>query len=176
MPHRGVSILLLVSALAACQATLPEGAMRMSPELLAERQLETRRFDNVDEEALLAACAGLMQDLGFTIDESDSELGLIIATKNRRAEVSPGMRIAQLLALFAEVEFPVDRKQRIHVSLVTTPVESADRSFQVRVTFQRIVWDTENEISRRERLNDPELYQRFFEQLSKSVFLEAQSV
>lgn len=176
MLHPGVPVLVLALALTGCQATLPAGAMRVPRESLAERQLETRRFDNIDEKVLLAASAGLLQDLGFMIDESESELGLIVASKERRAEVSPAMMMARLLGLLADVDIPLDKKQRIRASLVTIPVTSQERSFLVRVTFQRIVWDTENQISRRERLNEPELYQLFFEQLSKSVFLEAQSV
>jgi hypothetical protein len=43
----------------------------------------------------------------------------------------------------------------------------------VRVTFQRIVWDTRNQVTKTESLNEPNLYQEFFEKLSKAVFLDA---
>ena len=66
--------------------------------------------------------------------------------------------------------------QRIRASLVTWPDPYNERSYFARVTFQRVVWNTENKVSRREVLNEPQLYQRFFEQLSKSVFLEAHSL
>jgi hypothetical protein len=35
------------------------------------------------------------------------------------------------------------------------------------------VWDTENDVTRAEALDDPKLYQEFFEKLSQSVFLGA---
>ena len=46
----------------------------------------------------------------------------------------------------------------------------------VRVTFQRMVWNNRGDLSRIETLSDTSLYEGFFEKLSKSVFLEGQSL
>jgi len=46
----------------------------------------------------------------------------------------------------------------------------------VRVTFQRIVWDIEGNVTRSESLTDPKIYQEFFDKLSKAVFLDAQDL
>ena len=46
----------------------------------------------------------------------------------------------------------------------------------VRVTFQRIIFDTAGQITRAEQSNDPAIYRQFYEKLSKSVFLEAHEI
>lgn len=48
-------------------------------------------------------------------------------------------------------------------------------NYVVRVTFQRVITLTDNS-TRVETINEPEIYQEFFENLSKSIFIEAQQV
>ena len=171
-----IVVLFLVALLAGCQATVPATALKLPPESLQERQLQTRRFDGISEADLLAACAGVLQDLGFNLDEAEAPLGLIVASKNRSAMNHSTAAVKRLLDIFLDIEMEIDDEQRIRASLVTKAVPNVSDSYQVRVTFQRIVWTTENEISKREELDDPELYQQFFDRLSKSVFLEAHSI
>ena len=71
---------------------------------------------------------------------------------------------------------PYDQKQKIKASIVTSPAGETETRTSVRVTFQRIVWNTDGQISRLERLNDAEMYQGFFDKLSKAIFLEAQGI
>ena len=77
-----VSIALLVVA---CQTTLPETALQLPPESMQDRAMQTRRFDGISEADLLSACAGVLQDLGFNLDEAEAPLGLIVASKDRSA-------------------------------------------------------------------------------------------
>ena len=166
----------LLAVLGGCQAPMPEDALELPPQSLQDRRLQTRQFDGIAEPELLAACAGVLQDLGFILDDSDADLGLLVASKERDALDAGQTGLATLLDLFFDIEIDVDKEQRIRASLTTTPVTGSPDSHRVRVTFQRTVWNTNNEVSRREALNDPQLYQQFFERLSKSVFLEAHSI
>jgi hypothetical protein len=121
----------------------------------------------------LSACGGLLQDLGFNITESDANSGLVVGQKDRSA-VEAGQVVAKILIAGLGGNMPIDRNQRMKASVVTRPVDS--KSISVRVTFQRLVWNDMNQLSRAEPLNDPKQYQEFFEKLSKSLFLDAQNL
>ena len=163
--------LVLASLLAGC-ASIPQDILQLSPESLEERQLQTRRFETEDEAKLLSASAALLQDLGFTITKSVTSLGVITASKDRSAVEAGQVFLAFLLSVLAQQSVPYDETQKMRVSVVTQPLGDG-KSTAVRVTFQRIVWNTHKQISKREQLNDSEIYQEFFSKLSKAVFLEA---
>lgn len=163
--------LVLAGILAGC-ASIPKDILQLSPESLEKRQLQTRRFETQDEAKLLSASAALLQDLGFTINKSVTSLGVITASKDRSAVEAGQVVLAVLLSILAQQNVPYDETQKMRVSVVTQPLGDG-KSTAVRVTFQRIVWNTHKQISKREQLNDPEIYQEFFSKLSKAVFLEA---
>lgn len=166
---------LLLAVTAACQQGIPKEALELSQESLQQRQLQTRRFDTTDEASLLAAGAGVLQDLGYSLDHSDTEAGLIFATKDRDATEAGQIAGAVVMAVLFGVVPAVDNNQKIRVSLITRPLEHANAT-AVRVTFQRFVWNTQGQLSKIEGLGDPELYQEFFERLSQSVFLTAHEI
>ncbi len=71
--------------LAGCEPGIPKEALELSPESVKDRQLQTRHFETRDEAKLLSASALLLQDLGFTLDESETKLGVIVGSKTRSA-------------------------------------------------------------------------------------------
>jgi hypothetical protein len=169
-------IVLLAFCLVGCQARIPKEALELSPESLQMRHLQTRHFETNDEQKLLVSSAGLLQDLGFNIDESEIQLGYLLGTKERNAISAAQVTGAVLVALLGGGVMAIDKTQKMRACVVTHPSgESGDR-ISVRVTFQRIVWNTQGQITTRECIENPEVYQEFFTKLSKAVFLEANQI
>ena len=164
---------LTTGPLCGCTPHIPPDALAMRPQSLEWRQRSTRRFFTNDEKQILTACAGSLQDLGFTIENSKSELGLIVASKDRTAVEGGQVAGKVVMAIVFRTNMPIDRSQRFHASVVTHPIGN---EIAVRVTFQRIVWNDRNEISKLELLGDPKMYQEFFDKLSQAVFLEAHQI
>jgi hypothetical protein len=169
------SILLGASWLGCGQATIPKDALLLKEPTLEIRARQTKRFATRDEKAILVASNQLLQDLGFNLEDSSKEVGLLVASKDRTA-VDGGQVAGQIVAaVILGVRVPIDKDQKIRVSVVVSP--SADgAAIDVRVTFQRLVWNDVGVLYKLERLDDPELYREFFEKLSKALFLEAQEI
>jgi hypothetical protein len=163
----------IVFSVAACRTGIPKEALMLSPESLQDRQLQTRIFETDNEASLLTAAAAVLQDTGFTIEDSEVESGLIVFSRVR--DVTDYREIMQSLALmFIGVYHPHATTQKVLASLVTKPLDN--KRIAVRITFMHIVWNKDNVIMKKERLNDPEIYEAFFSKLSKSVFLIAHDI
>lgn len=115
---KNVCILLLcVLGLTACAPQIPQDALRISPESLQDRQLQTRRFETTNKKAMLAAASAVLQDLGFTLEESEVNLGVLTGSKQRDASSGAQMAGAVFASLLG-VNTSVDSRQTIRVSLV----------------------------------------------------------
>ena len=169
-----IIVVFLSFSLVACQQKIPRDALALSPTSLKDRQLQTRIFETNDEMMLLTASAAVLQDSGYTIEESEVSCGVIVSSRDRDVTETGEVvgSIAMGVCLGAPV--PYDTRQRVLASLVTKPID--DRRIAVRITFQHIVWNDLNQISKREQINDPEIYQEFFAKLSKSIFLNAHEI
>ncbi|RIL08886.1 MAG: hypothetical protein DCC75_07820 [Proteobacteria bacterium] len=172
--RKSLAVILFGLLFAGCGVNIPKEALTLRPDTLARRQLQTRRFDTSNELQLLQAAAGVLQDLGFNLDESESGLGLIAASKSRDATDIGQIIGAVVVGALIKSRVPTDTYQNIRASVVTRPV-GKDRC-NLRVTFQRTVYNSDNQISRIESLEDAKLYQEFFDKLSKSVFLQAHNI
>lgn len=163
-------------------ASVPKGFLKLPEGHLEKRQLQMRQYDTKDEEKIITAVAGVLQDLGFILDESESKLGLVVASKKadatNRGQVAGAIILDVLGALFgtySNASATVDAVQHVKASVITKPSLDGDK-IVVRVTFQRIVWNASNQINRVESINESEIYQKFYESLSKAIFLEAHKI
>jgi len=227
-----------------CAARIPQDALQLSPESLADRQLQTRRYDTGNEMAVLVAANAVLQDLGFNLDETDPELGVVVASKNRDATDGGQVFLLALLGalgnnpnavnsadatqlvkvslvirhLDGDGEMPdtdlsperiADVKQRVHDAIydglmdafpkdaresiarsiaentantlatdldTLLTVKDAPGSTAVRVTFQQVVFNKLGQVNSQRQINDELIYKEFFEKLSKSLFLEANTI
>lgn len=170
------SVLSGIFLLSACATTIPPEALKFNPDTLANRQLQARKFDTKNEKELLSAASAVLQDLGFNLDESAPGIGVLVGSKKRDARDS-GQIAGQIMLgiLFGAAAMSIDSEQLIRASLVTKPAENGN-GYILRVTFQRVVWNQNKQVSKIEAINDQETYKGFFDKLSKSVFLEAQAI
>ena len=184
LPARRIALALAVAApLAAggCRTSTVEqhtAALTPASETVALRQLQGRRFDTSDEAAILASSVAVLQDLGFAVEESSATTGFVVGSKDRDAveagQVAGQIVLAALVAALGAHHDPVwDKDQKIRIAIVTKPVFG---SILVRVTFQRLIRNTRNQVSRVETINDAQIYQEFFDKLSQAVFLEAHQI
>jgi hypothetical protein len=184
--HRIVIQACVILLLAAC-ATMPEDAFRLTESNLQMREIQTREYEGVTDIEILSASSAVLQDLGYAIDEVEKELGVLSASK--RADAKDSAEIAGkialdiadcLLTLFIGCENDAYQSskdvQDIRLTLVVLPDPANDDTFRVRLTMQRVVWARSGELYDQETINDAEVYQAFFDKLSKSVFLEKEGV
>mgnify|MGYP000099037094 CR=1 FL=1 len=173
--HVAIAVILILMILLqfACQKGVPREALMFTPESLADRQLQTRVFETDNEGKLLEASAGVLQDLGFTIDESEVRCGVIVCSKDRDVTEIFDVGLSIIASIFF-IDYEYATRQKVLASLVTRPL--GGKKIAVRITFQHLVWDTQKDLIKNERINDPHIYQKFFSKLSKSVFLTAQEI
>lgn len=174
--------LLLLPCLGGCAVEIPQNMFEMPVATLAVRQVQSRQYLTTDEKKMISASAGVLQDLGFTLDESETKLGLVLGSKDRDATDQGQVTLAAIAVAAAiaagtssDALERVDKTQKLRACVVTHLSEDKSR-IVVRVTFQRIVWNARGQVNRLETLNNPKQYQEFFNRLSKAVFLEEQSI
>jgi hypothetical protein len=160
-----------------CAKVTSVDMVKLKPSSLQERQLQTRIFHTTNEKEILSSSIGTLQDLGFHIDEINSKLGVITASKTRDARETGqqiGLFILSILAGVNEMQF-ADTLQKIRATLVTTPKPEKGIT-EVRLTIMRIIYDAKGRVSKIEIIKDKPIYEKFFEALSKSKFLEEQKI
>ena len=177
-------LLLLPVTLAAC-GTTPRDAFRMSESALAVREMQTREYAAVSDAMVLSASAGVLQDMGYAIDEIEEPLGVLSASKRADASsrlefmgsaIVDGFKCVFTFNCRGRNANEIGDYQDIYMTIVTRPTLENDNDVVVRVTIQRIIWDKKGQISHQGPVADSDVYQAFFERMSKAVFLEREGV
>lgn len=173
--------------LGGCATTHPAELFELSEESPRHRAMQTRVFETANKKELLSAAAAVLQDVGFEVEESVTDVGFLRAAKERSAR-EYGQEIGRVIMLFVTflyVGLPTDLQQKIAATVITRPLDPEGSRHEVRIMFYRIVWKGAGHVydqtippgkQRMEMIRDPLLYQQFFVKLSKSVFLEAHTI
>ena len=179
---RQTSIILLCLGIVGCAPSIPKGFLKPSEGYLQTRELQMRQYDTTDQEKIITSVAGVLQDLGFTLDASETQVGFVAASKKadatNKGQVTGAVLLDILVAFgggHGNATAQCDKSQIIKAAVITKPSLEGNK-IAVRVTFQRIVWNMANQIKRVETLTEPAMYQKFYESLSKAIFLEAQKI
>jgi hypothetical protein len=148
---RWIVLALPMAVIAGCMPTAQQQDAAMAPtrEATAERTIQTRRFDTKDRTLMLRATIGVLQDLGYTIEESRDEFGMIVASRLAGA--------------------------RIRAQVVVRAVPGAS-AITVRANFQRVGFVSGATLARGDTIADPEIYRGFFDKLAQSAFLTAHEI
>lgn len=141
---------------------------------LEERQLQTRVYETSDDRKIFDSSIATLQDLEYTIEEVDKNFGVITGSKSadatEAAQVIGGIFMTLFISADAAANM-MDATQHIRAMIVIIP-KPAHKKTYVRLTIQRVVYNVKGAVTKAETIKDEEIYQKFFEALSKAVFLE----
>jgi len=184
-PVASITVLLGLLLLAGCA---PQVSQVLTPpeDMLAQRQFQTKQYESADEDQILRACAALLQDMGFQIDEGTSRLGVILGSKMRDANsLTTGERAAvavlTLGLLVGGYTAPlalllVDKMNsqpvRIDVGIFTRKIDAEGNRVAVRIIFRETEYKN-GQPALPQVIKDAAIYQDAFDRLSKALFLEA---
>ena len=81
---RMLALLIGLACITGCATTTPVDLSGKNTQL-ETRQMQTRQYDTLDKTLTMRSVVATLQDLGFTIDQADAELGTITATRYHQA-------------------------------------------------------------------------------------------
>jgi hypothetical protein len=145
---------LLIAALAlacvAAPAPPPAEALTLARSSDTERALQTRVLETDDEAAVQRACIAVLARHGFAAEDQDDALGVIVAAKD-------GVAGAE--------------RTRLRASLATQPAGEFGGQIALRVTFQRLAWDSRDRETKREAVREANEYAGFFKEIERELAL-----
>jgi len=156
-------------------AQMPDDVLQVSEKHRVMKVAQSRKVATPKKKEVLLAGAAALQDMGFTIDQSDPELGLVVGSKQRDAtdggQIALAVVGATLTTLLAGPAagvngFRYDDEQVVRASLIAG--DGADET-DLRISVQRVVLDQRGKVSKAETIRDEELYTQFYETLGGSI-------
>jgi len=104
--------------LTGCVATDYDPYVAAVENQLETRSYQTRRFEDTDQEALISAVIGTLQDYHFRIQRVDPDLGVITAYQVTRPEQS---RLGGRTELTVLMQARGDRRYQVRINMTVGP-------------------------------------------------------
>ena len=137
------------------------------------REVQTRSFDGVNPLAAMKAAIDMLQDGGFTIERTDSALGLVVGRRAMVRRPSAGLRALKYVGAGLTYGLigliPLNKTDELEASVNITAIE--DDSVRVRIALQRRTLDKNGRLQKTETLTEGDPYRDLFELLGRSLFV-----
>jgi cell division protein FtsB len=174
--------------------SLPVNAKIQGKTQLQVREYQTRYYDTQDNKMVLKALINTLQDEGYILNNINSELGVLTASKEfeirkKTAWGTIGNGFGTLLGISLTIStfgicipIPIFYASRlIKGSKATLKIESTinisdfDKQIKVRANFS----DRVNETAKRYKVlkvDDQKFYQEFFSKVDKGIFIQKENI
>lgn len=167
------------------------------------REYQTRTYDNQDTKSVMKAVINTLQDEGFTISNSDTNLGFLTAKKEfQLKKTSKGLvtiysigfvgGVADAIFTFGILSYvPVyyagliamEIRPKHFIINCTANVSEFGSQSKIRITFtQKMFGKRDGQVAgkktriKTEHIKDRKFYQNFFTKIDKSLFIEKEKI
>lgn len=164
-------------------------SVTMTPERLARQGMQSRFFEVEQSEALMRAAMNVIQDQHYTIREVNAEAGIIFADQTNELNApfrlfgmpvtgynqgnmpGFGLSFGPSLDFGGGADIPYVQRHVGSISVVIYPVTDK-KGYEMHVSVEIRSFLNTGMLNRVWLVKDPKLYQSFFEDISKSLYLE----
>ena len=181
---RPALFIFLTVAVTGCNSVPSLETSQLTP--LQIRAIETRNYDSQDSKGMLKAVLNVLQDEGFLVDDGNTDLGLLHASRTLGGATTEK-------TFGAAIELFGVRTRRTPGSLLTIEATANVSEFgnqtKVRLNFQRrdssLLFTGPNansavgdpyRITTATPVTDPRIYQEFFAKVDRGLFIQKQGL
>lgn len=134
------------------------------------RAFQTRVYSESDHKMVLKAMINVLQDMGFIIQNANTELGLLTATK----EVDVEDKGQALWSTFWSGYYA--RYSKSSIIECTANVNVFGEQTRVRANFRHKILDNHGAVSTINQIEEEAFYQDFFAKVDKAIFLQKENL
>ncbi len=163
------SLLIFTVFTSACVATKPQMATTQM------RAMQTKEYQNTSQLVAYKALTDALLDKGFTIENSDSDAGVIVAniTTTRINSVELVRKAITTVFTYGLNWVFGDNNVGDVVTLdISANVSELQATTKIRINAVAKLINSEGQITKAEIITEPDYYNSIFEQIDKSIFLQ----
>ena len=172
----GCAAALLGGAISASQASRDRAReeAKKGPELtqLQMRELQTREWDITDKEKILSVSVAVLSDDGYVIQNANTDLGLLSASKELYEREVDDSGSAFLKGALGGNYSAETSSRTIEVNITVVPFGEQTR---VRMVARLSEVSTSTGVTKK-IITDAEFYQNFFTKIEKGLFIEREGL
>ena len=163
------TIFILASLALAGTCFSQDNQVRPEKTQLEIRQVQTRTFDTQDQVMVMKAVLNVLQDDGFIVNNANSELGLISASKELATEKIEKSEMQRRFGVHIHAHFVL-----IEASATISPLNKQTR---VRANFQIKFYDDDRKkLLTVSQIMEGNYYQEFFSKVDKGIFIQKEKI